>query len=314
MLKDILVNAPLSKDLPYTLPDFTRFLDLPEMCIARNQPESHEILDTLLVKGFYDKKPRRVVKSKPKPTPAQSHVVKGVTSENKPSSCSLFVPKKDEFDSTEKLRLSIGKDISLLDPPSTEKDLPLFCFCTALLPTLASQSQHARNRCLQKIRQRLAYDLDEDNKYIELGYQKEYKKSEMQSSLMNRGPVWKPWILRYLSDYFQVNVIVCCRDLLVYPSFQKDRTSIILVHDRRRLFLATHSDGESLFDPETTQHLLESQPNHLHKLLVLSRYKANEVKQLAEALHIPIQKTGRNQNRKKDELYLDIKTVLGWLV
>ena len=179
---------------------------------------------------------------------------------------------------------------------------------------MSTQTQETRKRCLTKIRKDLAYELDEHNKFNEFGYQKEFKKAEMQNTLLGTAPVWKPWLFRYLSDYFGVNIVICCRELLVYPSFQKERTSLLLVHEKRRLYLVTQDDGNALLDPSYINTLMVSFPHHLERLFAISRYKAQELKNIAQALHIPIQKTGKNQSRKKDDLYRDIQTVLGWLV
>jgi hypothetical protein len=216
--------------------------------------------------------------------------------------------------SSEELCDLLGEGVTFMESPLSERDLPLFCFASALLPVLPSQSQDARSRCLQKVRLRLGYDLDELDKYSEFKYQKDYKKSDMQSALLSKNAIWKPWILRYLSDYFQLNAIVICHNLLVYSSYNKNRASIIMKHDRRKLSLLTGAEGNSLFDSKLVDRLFVQKKVHLNKLLAQSRYKSNEIKVIAEALEINTQKVGRNQSRRKDDIYLDVKTVLNWLV
>ena len=314
ILKEILEEAPDRSD--HTLDHVSvcsELQDGPDMCRTRSTPCQIVGTEVFQDKVSDEKKILRKPKN-PRTNKEGTTTIKQIVKINKPviTLGSLPTVHKD----TTKVYISdvLKEEVGFMEAPPSEKDQPLYCFACALLPVLASQTQEARSRCLQKIRYKLGYDLDELDKFSEFGYQKQFKKVEMQTSLLGKSPVWKPWLLRYLSDYFGINVITICQDLLVFSSYNKNRATVILQHERRRVSLLTRKDGTSLFDSTTVDKLFAHKKVHLDKLLALSRYKSQEIKTIAEALAINTQKVGKNQARRKDEIYRDVKTVLNWLV
>ena len=198
--------------------------------------------------------------------------------------------------------------------PNGESQQILYCIISAILPEFASYGIDLRNKNIKKIRERLAYDLDEKDLYSEYSYKKLFNKSKIQTILLEQKPIYEKWLLRYLSDYFNINICIIQHRLVVIASEYRNRPTILLNVKNKRMGLYTSHNNSIV--PASLGNLIIENCNYLMEdLKIYSKYKMDELQKIAGALEIDITQEHNNKvkNRKKEDLYNDIKNSLYYL-
>ena len=200
--------------------------------------------------------------------------------------------------------------------PNGEYDTLLYCFTSALLPEMSTYSKGQRHTYYRELRTKLAYDLDEAQLYINFGYKKMHNKAKMQTELLNGRPIEKAWFRRYLCDYFNINLVVLVGNMLYIGRPLQRVPTILMSYERRRLELILYSGGNGIFPASFVDTLTSLQAPSLTQLKGVSTYKAADLQDMAKALDIPTEREVgiRKKAKRKDELYGEIRTHLGWLV
>ena len=95
------------------------------------------------------------------------------------------------------------------------------------------------------------------------------------------------WFRRYLSDYFNINVVILYHNLLVTFSPIQYRTSLICHYSKDGLQIAHQNNGKCFFDYNLVKVLMASGMVSLTHLEATSKYKLLQLQQIATALEIP---------------------------
>lgn len=217
---------------------------------------------------------------------------------------------------SDKIRKLIGIDVHLVACPKEELHVFLFSVTVALYPELLSYQLPERLRCFKRIRSRMAFDLDDRGLFVKYGYRGSFRKTVAQDELFGDKPIYSYWFRKYLSDYFNVNILVLFHDMVITFSPIKYRTSLIYYYQDGGLQILSHSNGKCFFDYDIITKITESNKLILEHIHPVSKYKLKELQQIAVSLDLPItcKSSGSNiRNIVKSTLYLDISNRLSWL-
>lgn len=202
--------------------------------------------------------------------------------------------------------------LGLYHCPNGELEQLLYCIISAIAPEFTSYTKELRKKAYKQVRDRLAYDLDEKDLYKQYNYKKVFKKYEAQSELLGNKPINEKWLQRYLSDYFKINISIIHYHLVYLSNDYQNRPSVFLVKRGRSLNLVTNN-GSSLLSASLGKKIIEATRYQMGGFYCLSKYKLDELQEIAVALDIAIKEEvspGKFKNRKKDLLYGDIKSIL----
>ena len=203
-------------------------------------------------------------------------------------------------------------NLCLYTSPDNELHQILYYIISSILPEFSSYQKELRLRCFKSMRERLAYDLDEKNLYNENSYKKVFSKTNIQNILLSCKPIHDKWLLIYLSDYFDINICTIYEKLVYISTEYKNRPTILLNLTNRTLGTYVNN-GISLHSASIGNMVCLMSEYVMTEFKVISKYKLNELQAISNALNIPIKNetdNGKVKNRKKDDLYSDIKNKL----
>ena len=212
------------------------------------------------------------------------------------------------------------------DCPLNESEYLLYGIMRALLPEFTSLDQSQRRCHYREVKQRLAYDLEEKGYYESFGYKRLYNKTQIQNELLDmRRPIERSWFLRYLSDYFHLNILIAVKGLCYTTREPFPAPVLLMEYDGRRLTPIRSTSG--IFPASFLETILTNDILCLTRLESISNYKISILQDIAQRLSIPItqgthnidtsccsSEARRSKKRRKSELYQDIKASLGWLI
>ena len=209
--------------------------------------------------------------------------------------------------------------------PSNESEYLLYGIMCALLPEFTSLDQSQRRCHYREVKQRLAYDLEEKGYYESFGYKRLYNKTQMQNELLDmRRPIERSWFRRYLSDYFHLNIFIAVKGLCYATREPFPAPVLLMEYDGRRLTPLRSTSGQpiGIFPASFLETLQSNDILCLTRLESISNYKISVLQDIAQRLSIPITQQNntemtqkcRPKKRRKNELYHDIQTSLGWLI
>jgi hypothetical protein len=200
-------------------------------------------------------------------------------------------------------------DLDLVTCPIVINDNLWYCLICATLPLFANISYNLQLDQIKKLKERLAYDLDEKMLYDRYNYKRLVKKSAFQNKLLNNENIFGPIIRQYFSDYFNVNIYIIYENLIVETTVtDNDNPNIFLLSQYPKLSIITINNGWGLFNKLEAGHILENFPERINTLKPVAKYKLDELKTIAEQLKIPLTEKmlNKDKRRKKLDLYTDI--------
>ncbi len=210
------------------------------------------------------------------------------------------------------LNKQLNRKLQIYFCPGDELHQILYCICVAILPEFSSFTYETRLRHYKIIRERLAYDLDEKDLYQVYQYRKKFNKTTAQAMLLTQKPLVENWFLLYLSDYFNINICQIHESLVYLTSNYLNRPTLLLNCQNNSIGLITQQ-GNALHPASLGEKICQSAGYLMEEFKAISRYKVNELKQIAKALNIDTvdnESNNRIKSKKKEVIYQEVKNYL----
>ena len=219
-------------------------------------------------------------------------------------------------------------------------------FFYALLSIINSdfilQGQVQKEEIIDGLRDNLVYEME--SFYLKNNYKaKRFKKSVIRDNILNK-KIFLPAVIHYILDYHNICLLIIDTETYLYTlgnDYSEEREYIIMLRKNNYFQPILNSEGNSKFTfdlvdristilkPEfeivktntvpsssvssnTSSTITTTSENTSggFKLEKESKYKLPELQKIAEELGIQIKQTGTNRNKKKSDLYQEIKTKL----
>lgn len=214
----------------------------------------------------------------------------------------IIEPKKNEHPVLSKL--------PCIEMPLYTSDSFFCCVAGALSPELLGCAQTEQLRRLGEIRKRLAIDLDEKNLFKKYSYVRKFRKGDIQNQLFSSDKLQGMWQYYYMTDYFNVNILLFVDEYIMYcGNYKETRPYILLGKQNGRYILYTNSTGEALFTNDWIDEQLSEVPDKYkgpcQTFQKISNYKKGDLDEIAKYLNISIQslKNKKSKNRLYNEIY-----------
>ena len=104
------------------------------------------------------------------------------------------------------INLEHNLNLSPYKCPDDELHQVLYYLVSSVIPEFSSYGKELRLKYYKNLREKIAYDLDERELYQKYSYKKLFNKTDIQNKLLSSKPIYDKWFLRYLSDYFDINI------------------------------------------------------------------------------------------------------------
>ena len=203
--------------------------------------------------------------------------------------------------------IKISDDFNLVVEDSTyiENDNFISSFISGILPEYSSENIESKRKSINNFKQRLAYDLDEKNLYEKFNYKKVFKKNSLQQELLHNQNIDNYNIRKYISDYFDIDILIVVDELLITSNLSVQKPFMIFTYLNNKLSLLNDGHGKVLFDSETFIKLKLKYDVVIDKLQSKTKYKAENIQLIANKLNIEITTdiNGKLRNKKKDDIY-----------
>ncbi len=216
-----------------------------------------------------------------------------------------------------------------------------FSFFYSLLSILDNdfilQGKIQKDKIIDELRNTLVYQLDDF--YQSHGYkQKRFKKTVIKENILN-SKIFLPQVIHYILDYHNICLLVIDTETYFYNlanDYSEDRKYILMLRKNNYYQPILNSEGNTSFtfdildtingilkpEFEINRQVKVTPPKveiatHIQSdvnsitLNKESSYKLPELQEIAMKLGITIKKTGTQRNKKKSDLYEEIKTKLG---
>lgn len=197
------------------------------------------------------------------------------------------------------------------------------------------QGKIQKERIIDDARNNLVYELDDF--YKKNNYKsKKFKKSVIRDNLLN-SKSFLPQVNTYIADYNNVCLLIIDTETYLYSlinDYGKDKDFVIMLRKNNYYQPILNSEGNNKFSSDIIEKLSkilkpefeidkdvkndfsdinEKQELILDSSFVLlkeSKYKVGELQEIAKKLGIEIKIMGTNKNKKKSDLYTEIKDSL----
>jgi len=193
--------------------------------------------------------------------------------------------------------------------PDDELHQVLYYLVSSIIPEFSSYGKELRLKYYKNLREKMAYDLDERDLYHNYSYKRLFNKTEIQNKLLSCKPIYDKWLLMYLSDYFDINICQIHEKLVFLTNEYKNRPTILLTSCNRSI--KTYVNNGITLHPASLGDIICKKSDYIMtEFKSISKYKLDELQQIASSLNIPITNQsdkGKIKNRKKDDMYSDIK-------
>ena len=193
--------------------------------------------------------------------------------------------------------------------PDDELHQVLYYLVSSIIPEFSSYGKELRLKYYKNVREKMAYDLDERDLYHKYSYKRLFNKTDIQNKLLSCKPIYDKWLLMYLSDYFDINICQIHEKLVYLTNAYKNRPTILLTSCNRSITTYVNN-GITLHTASLGDIICKKSDYIMTEFKSISKYKLDELQQIASSLNIPITNqtdNGKLKNRKKDDLYSDIK-------
>lgn len=206
-------------------------------------------------------------------------------------------------------------------------------FFYALLSIIKSnfilQGQVQKEEIIDGLRDNLVYEME--SFYLKNNYKaKRFKKSVIRDNILNK-KIFLPAVIHYILDYHNICLLIIDTETYLYTlgcDYCEDREYIIMLRKNNYFQPILNSEGNSKFTFELVDRIStilkpefeiiknqspvltvssSSNENTDSKLEKESKYKLPELQKMAQELGIKIKQDGCNRNKKKSDLYEEIK-------
>ena len=213
-----------------------------------------------------------------------------------------------------------------------------FSFFYSLLSILDAEflleGKSQKDKIIDDLRNTLVYNLD--TFYTQNNYkEKRFKKSVIRDNILN-SKHFLPQVIHYILDYHKMCLLVIDTETYLYTlacDYHEDRDYIIMLRKNNYYQPILNSEGKSKFTTDMLQRLsvilkpefeIDTKPiapsivntNTSESVVVSvklekeSSYKIAELQSIAEKIGLCIKQPNTNKNKKKSELYSEIKSKL----
>lgn len=198
------------------------------------------------------------------------------------------------------------------------------------------QGKIQKEKIIDDSRNNLVYKLDDF--YKKNNYKsKKFKKSVIRDNLLN-SKSFLPQVNTYIADYYKVCLLIIDTETYLYSlinDFDKDREFVIMLRKNNYYQPILNSEGNNKFSfqiiekisqilkPEFEIDFIKKESANINKketesinidkefeLQKESKYKVVELQEIAKKLNIETKINGTNKNKKKSDLYIEIKESL----
>lgn len=211
-----------------------------------------------------------------------------------------------------------------------------FSFFNSILSILNSEfileGKSQKEHIIDELRNDLVFNLDKF--YTENNYRKKkFNKKVIRDNILN-SKSFLPQVIHYICDYHNMCLLVIDTETYLYTlmnDYDPEREFIVMLRKNNYYQPILNSEGNSKFDRnilEKISHILKPEfeidtskkeepivqeipiPNSVSELKKEKDYKLIDLHKIAKHLHINIKQTGTNKNKKKSDLYSEIKEKL----
>ena len=194
------------------------------------------------------------------------------------------------------------------------------------------QGKVQKEKKLDESRTNLVYSLDEN--FTKFNYKsKRFKKTVIRDNLLN-SKIFIPQVNHYISDYYNICLLIIDTETYLYSlvnGYDKDKEFIVMLRKNNYYQPILNSEGNNRFssdilekikdilkpefDIDTTEKVVKEvekdiQINNISELQKESKYLVGDLLIIARNLGIETKISGTNRNKKKSDLYQEIKNKL----
>lgn len=268
----------------------------------------------------------------------ESKNLANVTYENEKK---IYLCKEDQIRDIPPLLKSLFEKPSkyyILGTPSNSSFF--YAFLSILNSDFILQGNVHKEEAINTLRDDLVFNLDKF--YTENNYKnKRFKKSVIRDNILNK-KVFLPQVIHYILDYHNICLVIIDTETYLYTlgnDYSEDREYIMMLRKNNYFQPILNSEGSakltySILDKiskimkpefeivrnmestptsistESSGSVSNTNPNSNLKLEKESKYKLIDLQELATKLKIPIKKPNTNRNKKKSDLYEEIKVAM----
>ena len=268
----------------------------------------------------------------------ESKNLANVTYENEKK---IYLCKEDQIRDIPPLLKSLFEKPSkyyILGTPSNSSFF--YAFLSILNSAFILQGNVHKEEAINTLRDDLVFNLDIF--YTENNYKnKRFKKSVIRDNILNK-KVFLPQVIHYILDYHNICLVIIDTETYLYTlgnDYSEDREYIMMLRKNNYFQPILNSEGSakltySILDKiakimkpefeivrnmestptsistESSGSVSNTNPNSNLKLEKESKYKLTDLQELATKLKIPIKKPNTNRNKKKSDLYEEIKVAM----
>ena len=197
------------------------------------------------------------------------------------------------------------------------------------------QGKIQKEKIIDDSRNNLVYELDDFYK-IKNYKTKKFKKSVIRDNLLN-SKSFLPQVNTYIADYYNLCLLIIDTETYLYSlinDYNKEKDFVIMLRKNNYYQPILNSEGNNKFSfdiidkiskilkpefeidfnkSENKKNVDEPEPIDIQegfKLLKENKYKIAELQEIAKKVGINIKVHGTNKNKKKSDLYIEIKESL----
>lgn len=175
-----------------------------------------------------------------------------------------------------------------------------------LVPESITFSNSILLKYIGKLRYTLAYDLDSRMFYYNYKYKKFFNKSDGQAKIINNKHNNKIWFIRYISDYFKINILLVIQLLVIKINPYNNYPTIILGITPRNSLQLYNNNNNSIHTASFGKDFISKMEYSILGWNKIQHYKVDELKKIFNALQIQTDK-----KLTKAVLYEYINNILG---
>ena len=203
------------------------------------------------------------------------------------------------------INISDNLNLEVVDSTYIENESFVSSFISGILPEYSSENIESKRKSINNFKQRLAYDLDEKFLYDKFNYKKVFKKHTLQHDLLHNQNNDNYNIRKYIADYFDIDILIIIDNLLITTNTKVQKPFMIFTYLNNKFSLLNDGNGKTLFKINVFDILKLKYDVIIDKLQTKTKYKADNIMQIANKLNIEttIETNGKIRNKKKDDVY-----------
>lgn len=237
----------------------------------------------------------------------------------KPTYNKIIKVKYASFDDIINIGNNFGIFIQCNKVDIRNSDNLIYSIIGTIYPEFVNFNSDYKYKQLYSLGQKLGYDLDELHLFNKFNYKGLINKLKFQNKLIQPSEIFqieRAWIQNYLSDYFNINIVILVNYLtFITKNFSENRLSIIIYYERGNYYVLTNNYQRGLFPYQLLQNIIDEFKdkrgvNPIIKLEPISKYNMAEVISIAKCLDIEIQDSETGKRKPKKVIYEEIRSCI----